>query len=98
MEVRRTLSSIGVLFLIWAQVTVMLYYTHVQSNTAQYFGAHWHSSYLPSLLYFALCNVGGAIFYPISARLNDFEMHPTKVTTCFRLCSRSIVAVWKYSF
>jgi hypothetical protein len=30
-------------------------------------------------LYFALCNAGSAVFYPLSARLNNFEMHATKV-------------------
>jgi hypothetical protein len=78
-EVRRSLSAVCLLSLVSLQVLLMLRYNHLQAHAEEYFGRAWYTTYAPSVLYFALCNVGGAVFYPISARLNDFEMHTTKV-------------------
>jgi hypothetical protein len=78
-EVRRALSAVCLLSLITLQVLLMLRYNHLQAHAEEYFGRAWYTPYAPSVLYFAVCNLGGAVFYPISAQLNEFEMHPTKV-------------------
>ena len=80
-ETRRALSAVVVLVLVYTQVRIMLWYNHAQANSVSYFGEHWYSSVLPPVLYFALCNLSGAIFLPVSACLNAFEKHPTKVPT-----------------
>jgi hypothetical protein len=78
-EVRRALSAVCLLSLVSLQVLLMLRYNHLQAHAEEYFGRAWYTPYAPSALYFALCNVGSAVFYPLSARLNNFEMHATKV-------------------
>jgi hypothetical protein len=85
LDVRRMLSSIGVLVLLVVQIVLMLQYNHFQANYAVYFGNEWYSRYCPIIVYFAFCNVSGAVFYPLSAMLNEFEKHPTKVNI-FRPC------------
>lgn len=85
-EVRRSLSAGAMLTLVYVQVQLMLGYNHVQSHAPEYFGTYWYSWLLPSVLYFVLCGGIGAVFHPISRKLNDFEMHPTKVPCCTAVC------------
>lgn len=84
-EVRRTLSWIGVFVLVLLQVNVMLYYNYIQSNYASYVGNEWYSQAVPAVVYYGLCNLSSALLYPITTILTDFEMHPTKVMYPFFL-------------
>ena len=78
-EVRRTLSMIGVLVLVLLQVYFMLYYNYIQLNCVQYVGDHWYSHVVPPIVYYLVCNHVSVWLYPVTAMLTDFEMHPTKV-------------------
>lgn len=79
MEVRRTLSMIGVLVLVLLQVYFMLYYNYIQLHCVQYVGDHWYSHVIPPIVYYLVCNHVSVWLYPVTAMLTDFEMHPTKV-------------------
>lgn len=79
MEVRRCLSYATILAMVYVQVVVMLRFNYIQTHATAYFGTGWYVSLVPPVLYFMLCSLMGAVFHPVSRKLNDFEMHPTKV-------------------
>jgi hypothetical protein len=79
-EVRRGLSAAVMLMLVFGQVALMLQFSDIHSNPADYFGPQWFGWMLAPALYFTLCTALGTVFNTISRKLNDFEIHPTKVS------------------
>jgi hypothetical protein len=78
-EVRRGLTAAVMLMLVFGQIALMLQFSDIHSNPADYFGPQWFGWMLAPALYFTLCTVLGTVFNTISRKLNDFEIHPTKV-------------------
>jgi hypothetical protein len=96
-EVRRGLSAAVMLMLVFGQVALMLQFSDIHSNPADYFGPQWFGWMLAPALYFTLCTALGTVFNTISRKLNDFEIHPTKVKTSVLFGVQQVLVLSFYS-